>query len=401
MQALFYIGLFGTFFFVMSGITAGVARTTFQAQLDRQDQVEEIFQDIEYTINRVVLRGQLSLSGEEGLDFALPNMSWTADDIAIDPWSQPVQITRIDATDENPNGELIASFGAGEGAWADVSYFTFISGGPDREIQTEAPQNIREWQLLHSAGGAEDDIVRTFSTREPMMETWNAAAEVEKNIEEIITRTYRQRVEAFSPSDADADDTVVGLYTNCALLESSERGTYGCDGSELLQKLREDRPNYPTFSFNSQLIDECNQIHEYNKAVIAYNTALANPDEVEPIAGTVHNNITQPVRPVTEIIPNDADITVGECWRYDPNLQNLPDFPSMAGDYRGQCAGQVECSIPAERVGLSADLDRDPFREFGNTTIVYNDAQPDQVTVRRNLNMGGWRIIRNNTIQPE
>lgn len=365
MQALFYIGLFGTFFFVMSGITAGVARTTFQQQLDRKDRIVEIFNDIEYAINRVILRDQLSLASEElgNLDYVLPHLSWSSEDVGTDPWSRPVVAARID---EN---QVIAAFSSGEQAVAVVSHFALISGGPDREVQTALPTSVNEWRILHSTGGADDDIVHTFSTRGPMIETWNAAAEIEKTVEDIVVRNYRQRVEQFSPTSGSADENIAGLLTNCALLnQTGNLNGYNCA------------------QFDAQLISECNAMHQYNQAV----EAAADQPGTSP-----------PQRPNTTRLPDDVEVQVGQCWRYDSALKANLNFPTMAGDPIGgarACAGESDCTVDPGRVGAFSEVRRDPF---GGFRLAYDDNFPDQVTLERNVVLDGWMVVRNNTVRAE
>jgi len=359
MQALFYIGLFGTFFFVMSSITAGVARTTFQQQLDREDRVVQVFNDIEYAINRVMLRDQLSLANEDigNMNYILPHLSWSSEDVATDPWARPVTAARIDER------QVIAAFAPGERAEAIVSHFALISGGPDREIQTDIPASVEEWRILHSAGGAGDDIVHTFSTRDPMMETWNAAAEVEKTIDDILERSYRQRVEQYSPTSGSADDNVVGVFTNCALLnQTGNLNGYNCA------------------QFSAQLINECNTMHQYNLAVDAGE---------------------QMQRPQTQVLPRDVDVQLGQCWRYDDGLKADVDFPTMAGAPIGgarNCAGNNDCTIDPRNVGVWSEMQRDPF---GGFRLAYDDDFPDQLTLQRNLALDGWFVVRNNDVRSD
>lgn len=367
MQALFYIGLFGTFFFVMSGITAGVARTTFQQQLDRQDRIIEIFDDIEYAINRVILRDQLSLASEDidNMNYVLPHLSWSGDEVAVDPWANPIVVYRLDDV------QTIAAFGGGQLAEAVVSHFVLISGGPNREIETatDGISTITEWRNLHSQGAVGDDIVHTFSTRGPQMETWNAAAEVEKTVEDILVRNYRQRIEQFSPTSGSPDDNIAGLLTNCALLNQ----TGNINGYDCTQ-------------FDAQLINECHAMHQYNQVV----EAAANEPGANP-----------PARPNTNVLPRDIDIQAGQCWRYDENLKARLTFPTMAGDPIGgsrACEGSSDCTVDVGRVGVLSEVRRDPF---GGFRLSYDDEFPDQITLERNLVLDGWRVVRDNTVRAE
>lgn len=385
MQALFYIGLFGTFFFVMSGMTVGVARTTFQAQVDRAERVDNVFKDIEYSMNRVYLRDQWSLPPIDGqnpnMDYMLPEISWSEQDITFDPWESPIRQARID------NVEPIAVFGPGESASARVSYFALMSAGPDRTLETSVPGTLEEWRTLHSEGPVGDDIVRTFSTREPMIETWNAAAEVELNLEDVLVRNYRQRVEDYENYDATATRNGQGegneiqqpitRFINCALLNQTNN-----QGNE-----------YQCNDFTAGLIRECHAMHEYNLALAEYRQQAEEVDEVGGVPPQ------PPERPRTEIIPQDlATVTVGQCWRYDRKLKRdarYPTFVGAMGNIQDTCPNN-NCST--QKLGIAAEVDRDPF---GGIVVTYDNNRPDQVTVRRNMNVDGWTIVRNNVIRPE
>lgn len=386
MQALFYIGLFGTFFFVMSGITVGVARTTFQQQLDREDRVVDVFRDIEYAINKVILRDQLSLAAEplDNMNYILPHLSWSSSDISIDPWSRPVVAARVD---EN---QVIAAFGSSGQAIATVSHFALISGGPDRNVDTPAPTTVTEWRLLHSTGGVGDDVVHTFSTRAPMTETWNSAAEVEKKVQDIAVRNYRQRVEQFSPSSGTATDNVIGIFTNCAFLNQIDnRNGLDCQG------------------FNTTLIQECHQVHQYNLEVASISAGSQQGVDGGTFTQggvTAGTGLQQIQRPRTNIIPNDVAVQIGQCWRYDTSLQADLRFPTMAGEPEGttrNCRSNNDCTVTPDKIGVEFEVARDPFRDQAPVTLKYDDSKPDQLTLQRNFTGGGWQVVRDNTVRAE
>jgi len=381
MQALFYIGLFGTFFFVMSGITVGAARTTMQQQLDRKDRIVEVFRDVEYAINKVILRDQLSLASEniDDMNYVLPHLSWSSGDIAIDPWQRPIVSARID---EN---QVIAAFGTGEQAIANVSHFALISGGADRSIETPIPTSVTEWRTLHSTGGVGDDVVHTFSTRAPMTETWNAAAEVEKKVQDIAVRNYRQRVEQFSPSSGTATDNVVGIFTNCALLNQIDN-----------------RNGLDCLDFNGELINECHQLHQYNLAVASANSGTQQqPAGETSLQGNDGSTSISLQRPITRIIPKDVDVQIGQCWRYDEGLKANIRFPTMAGDPEGttrNCQSSNDCTVAPSKIGVEFEVARDPF---GGFRLAYDDNNPDKLTLERNVVLDGWRVVRRNTVRSE
>ncbi len=358
MQALFYIGLFGTFFFVMSGITVGMARTTMQLQLDKENKAQHIFSDIEYAINKIVLSERLSLDGESttNIDYVIRYLSWGADEVRQDPWGANINMIRLD---EN---QVIAAFGGGQNATAQVSHFAIISGGKDRAIQTATPTTITEWRTLHSAGAVGDDIVKTFSTRGPMMKIWNNATEVEDKIREIAISDYQQRIEQYSPITVAGGDNDVGDFTNCAIIgQTGNAGGLNCA------------------RFTASAITECGAMHTYNLAVRNGSTA---------------------VRPVTAVMPSTRDIDVTDCWKFDPVLKANVRFPTMAGSPNSStarnCAGQSNCTVLPYKVGISSTVERDPF---GGLRFVYNDNEPDTLRVVRNINANGWSITKDTPIR--
>ena len=107
MQALFYLGLFGTIFFMIVSITVGTASSSMQLKLDRLARVDKLFHDTEYAINNLVIdkNGTMQPTPNNTLSFLAEDVGFTKDELTKDPWGSDYTVVRIDQE------EVIGSYG--------------------------------------------------------------------------------------------------------------------------------------------------------------------------------------------------------------------------------------------------------------------------------------------------
>lgn len=380
MQALFYIGLFGTFFFVASSITVGIAMSTMQEKGNQLKAVAQMFRDVDFAINEIALQEAPSLEfylGEGGVGGAAPddvydeanvsytarNISWGIDQLQMDPWRSPIEALRIRRYE--PLGENVE---------AAINYFVLASPGPDRQMQTDLTGVINatnvtdawnEWRDLRSAGPQGDDIIHTFSTRAAVNKIWNQASQVERQIAKTIIHNYQRNVESFQNQAGNALEEIA----TCALFPE--------DARKDLQGLDCDAPDI------DDLVQECYLVSVYQE----------NPDEIPP--------------PELNILPH-ADVQVGECWRYAEHLEDAPDYPYLIGDI---ALYQSTLLIPEDindAHNLWALVGSDPFTvddlPVGNIAYGVVGGQPHEMIIRRvnRAELPGWRFTgRQRVIEPE
>ena len=376
MQALFYIALFGTFFFVASSITVGIAMSTMQEKGNQIAAMHKMFRDIDFAINEIAHREAPSLplylryngfaEDTTSVDFTLSNVSWSGDQLATDPWRSPIEVTRIREMEE-----------MGAGVQAEVNYYILASPGPDRIMQTDTTgiQNDADWRIFRSQGVEGDDIIHTFSTRDAVNEIWNQASQVEQQIAQTAVRRYQREVETFNRENNDLLERI----TTCSLFPETptepgvqSRDDLGIDCNTLEQPL----------------LDDCFVVGEYQKQI------AENPDEEIP-------------PPNLEILPN-ANVQVGECWRYSTDLQTDPGFPAMVGNM--QLYGQTALAPDEvnDELGLWVLVGNDPFTVRGVLAgnIEYQPgSEPHELIIRRATlqdTIPGWIFTgRQKVITPE
>jgi len=376
MQALFYLGLFGTFFFTLMGVTVGVARSSMQHKLDQQKQVTEMFQNIEFAINRVVLRDHLSLAdySSKDLNYLSDVVSWSRKQMSVDPWGGDISVVRLD------DDEVIGALGPGQYAQAKVSHYALISNGPDMKRQTELPTDIVSWRKLHSEGASGDDIVYTFSTRDAAQETWNKAQQIENNIKQMALRQYMARAEQFNPSNGSGG--AVTDFTSCALKGQTDNRN-GLDCTQ----------------FTPAVVEACHTVTTQASAVSsADQTQNEEQRLVQNDAASIADTAQQGVAMVSKVIPTTARLD--NCWQYDPKMKVLPGYPTMVGstDNSGQrpCEGSTDCTVQPDVLGVEFEAQRDPF---GGLRLAYDDANPSQLKIeRRATNLDGWTIVSDKLI---
>ena len=371
MQALFYIGLFGTFFIVMSSITAGVSMSTMQRMVDQRANVAKMFKDVDFAINRIILRetpsleayllGDVAITNLDNVKFTAENVSWSPQQLQTDPWDSDIEVVHIRET-----------AALGNKVEADVNYFILASAGVDREMETQLPDpdgtNLSDintfagWRTLRSAGAAGDDIIHTFSTKDALINTWNKSYDVERKITETAQRVYERKVEQFNSSNS----RVLDKLTTCAQFGVTNNS--GLDGIDCAP-------------YTPDLITKCNQV--YNGASTAtYVLDAGTSDEAEV---------------------DLADVALNDCWRYDPELRDgFSNFPAMAGSMA--LYSSPNTSGVVEELGILKLKQSDPFSRWESIAFEDEADHPHQLLLQRKNsdNIPGWSLNdRETTIEPK
>ena len=336
--------------------------STMQQMVDQRANVEEMFRDVDFAINRIVLRESPSLEaylqGEDGIDidsvdnvkFTAENVSWSPQQLQTDPWDSDVEVVHI----REPAY-------LGEDVEADVSYFILASAGVDRKMGTEMEEDLNnvttfaDWRAFRSAHAGssddddEDDIIHTFSTKDALLNTWNASYEVERNIVAKAQRVYERKVEQFNT----ANSNVLDNFTTCTLLNVTDNSIDNIDCTP----------------YKGSLITECHQLNE----------------------GTPPATLTH--------LPN-ADVALGDCWRYDPNLRAESDFPAMAGNK--DLHSSPNTLGVAGKLGIVEEMESDPL----SGSIVFKEPtdHPHQLLLQRDSEdtTPGWNLnSRETRIEPK
>ena len=297
MQAIFFLGLFGVFYFLVASATVGVTQNAMQIKQARVQQVEEMFEDIRVAIDKGVLQEQIDLVGyTSGNSLNLNNLaeftSWTQGQMTTDIWQNPVQtVVGIEPT-------TLYAIGPGMGAVADIAHIAIMSPGPDRIMQTSMPSptasSIRALQVPDES----DDIVVKFSTYDSMIDIWNRAQKIDNTIVSAARQSYAAQVRSFT--DFSNPDNELSKFYRCVARGDSNYNSGGLNCN----------------LYSASLINTCN--------------ALVGEDQ-------------------------DA---LAACWKSEPRLRTQPNFPNMAND-SGLSGSNV--IVPPANLGVQAEVDRDPF----------------------------------------
>mgnify|MGYP006426499679 CR=1 FL=1 len=346
MQVLFYIGLFSTFFIVMSSITVGVSMSTMQQMVDQRANVEKMFRDVDFAINRIILRdspsleayllGDVSIDNVDDVQFTAENVSWSPQQLENDPWGSDIEVIHIH--DPAP---------LGADAVADVNYFILASAGLNRTMDTDLSgiNTSADWRSFRATGASEDDIIHTFSTKDALTDNWNKSSETERRIIEKAKRVYGRKVEQFNSNN----NNDLNKVTTCALFGVIDNA--GLD-------------DIPCAPYTAGLITECHQVNE----------------------GTPPASLTY--------LP-DADVGLNDCWRYDPYLRGKSDFPAMPGNM--DLHNDPTTPGVAEALGIDVYLQNDPFvtpmRPGGSIVFEESADHPHQLKLQRDSdNLPGWDL---------
>ena len=361
MQALFYIGLFGTFFFVMSSITVGVSMSTMQEMVNQQKNVERMFRDVDFAINRIILREFPSLRvysqvnglapNLENIAFTAQYLSWSPQQLQQDPWRSNIQVQRIQQT------EVIA----GGNVQAEVDYFILASAGVDRIMETDLTgiNNANDWRIFRSIGASGDDIIHTFSTKDALLRVWNEAVRTEEEITEIAQQKYARKVEQVNIKFGRVFDKMATCAVH-GVLDASTLRNLDC------------RPS--THGYTAALVNECHQVSQ----------------------GATPNSL--------QFLPN-TDVSVEDCWKYDPALQADPEFPSMAGNMN--LFNTPDTVGVINELGLVVQFQNDPFATpntpLGNIIFEQQGNHPHELVLGRSASIiPGWDFTgRQTIISPE
>lgn len=384
MQALFYIALFGSFFFVVSSITVGVSMSTMQDMVDQRVQVEKMFRDVDFAINRIILREAPSLEmflgenqtpdgriSDANVVFTAGDISWSPAQLQTDPWRSDIQAIRIREQEVLDGG----------GVQADVNYFVLASPGLDRNMETnlENLNNAADWRSLRSAGAEGDDIIHTFSTRDALLGIWNQAAAVEQNIKRTAVNRYQQKVKEFNNASQGAPEAL----TTCAIFNQTDSvGDINCT------------------PFTNGLIKECFKAYESQLG----GGARPGEDQGQDFPQEEIPDFTEEEFQEFDYLPG-LETPVNECWKYDPSLRSDPDFPAMAGSMELYNDSIPDDQAIANELGIATQLDNDPFTNepgaLGVITFEMGNHPHELILVRSGSDIvPGWNFNRQVSITP-
>lgn len=208
MQVLFFMGLIGLFFASVAGIISTVAETTMARKLDQVALVEEMFQDVDFVLNKRLLAAYAdpqsfddsfdaeTMLEEEDIRRIFTEASpWDADSLQNDPWNRPIRVVAV--TEQRVIAPNVT---------APVTAVALVSEGPDRRLSDELESDLstvgnqyREVLRLFPPDNS-DDIVYTFSTQGAAEETWNDLKGMIDKVASLALFQYRQQLEAFQPT---------------------------------------------------------------------------------------------------------------------------------------------------------------------------------------------------------
>lgn len=381
MQAGFILALFGSLFFVIASMTSTMVESTQQMILRQNAETQQLFNDVERTINDVVLKQNASIdrhsvaldSGKLTEIFGSTNtaLPWRPEQLEKDPWGREFDVTVIPrgyvAGSPSESEPPVAAFGPQRHATPVVHYFTLASPGRDRIYQTQLsggatkslkPADYWQWVDLRAEGAKGDDIIHTFSTRDAAIAIWNRMDDVHTRMSRQLRSDYIRAVDDFLKRE-DVKDRFDNFYSCVA------RGLTSC------------------LPFTTAAVQNC----------IAANTS-----------GEI--NWPQPAQSLPEGWPHTLGtypswwpkMTTANCWMAEPVFRNMEGFPSMvlqavrASGEPGFC--NQDCSISAaqlENLGLGPLRGRDPLGGSG-IEFLYTRQLPTLILMRRELNEDGWHI---------
>jgi hypothetical protein len=348
MQAIFFFGMIGVFFFLVTSVTVGLFQNSTQIKQQRIARTAEIFRQIEFAINDGLLQQAPSLEGVNltNLQFVRPYVNATPDELDNDPWQTPYEIVGF-----TESVVLLAANGplGPSSVRADVTTFGIISAGPDRIRQTPRPANLAQLKFLVAEG---DDIIRVFSNYDAVNRIWNRAYEIDNTIEDVAIKAYTDQLRSF--------------LSNPGLVSFNGRSmTRSTVLAEYSMCLADFNPGTEQFNGNVRRADgsviNCN----------AYSAA-----NVSSCAQRVGGRVS--------ISPQTA-----ACWMRDPNMINVNGYPHMAGS-NNLAALPTVSSLAPNTLGVEHEVGRDPFG--GNVVLEFNKNTPHRLLIRRNYVDSDWQI---------
>lgn len=239
MQSIFILALFGILYSTVAVITTMLSTSAMQQKLERIEYVENIFQDIEAGIKkgylgdnpdffglginpgvgvagtRFAIDGSLPSSNIRRIDNFLPQyISYSADDILVDPWGQNY-ILEMNYRELTIYADTDAPPGITNEVVAPIAVFLLYSSGPDRVFGDPNPpnpyNNMRRFTAPTNANG-EDDILHVFTTLGTTQEMWNHTKDVFDKTMSVVTDNYKQQYDLFTPTIQTNYYDIVDFY---------------------------------------------------------------------------------------------------------------------------------------------------------------------------------------------
>lgn len=215
MQIVFFIAFFGFLSASAFNVISLMATETRQMNALHVAVVEDIFADIEFAVNELIIPNNARVDpavfpnfiASTGLQEFSTLLSWSGGLLENDPWGMPYTILVRQA----PAGGYGLVYADGTNAVnAPVLAVALISAGPDRALS--AALNTAVTNVDGAGAGAavlrtlgmeapagSDDIVHTFSTRTAMAGQWRQAAEFHERIMENTRQIFLAQYNLFSP----------------------------------------------------------------------------------------------------------------------------------------------------------------------------------------------------------
>ncbi len=236
MQSVIVLGLVGLIYAAVASIVATVYTGTVEYRARSIQRVEQMFEDVEFAINNIILKQEITLTNSDYLDDGgndllapvdLSGLSslvpWSKENLINDPWETPLEIYTAAASDAF---STIYSDGSGNTVIAPIQSFALVSYGPNKVLDTVIGNNLTYRDIL-SIEPVGDDIIRTFSTREAMNSIWSKIYfELDNSIIPAISDNYKQQQDMFMPviefayeeliksADAGEADTFIANWQN-------------------------------------------------------------------------------------------------------------------------------------------------------------------------------------------
>jgi len=354
MQAIFFFGMMGVFFSLVTSVTVGLFQNATQIKQQRIERTKEIMREVEFALNDGLLQENPSLQGVNlnNLSFALPYTSATSDELSQDPWGTTYEIVSF-----SENVILLADGTGSMGpssAIANVTTFGLFSAGPDKTMDTPLPADLATLKFLVPSG---DDLLHVFSSYDAMNRTWNRAFEVDNTIEDVAIEMYTRKLKRFlgptaTPVVKDGrsftPSQILNQYSTC--LANFNAGSGSFNGNMVVNQNGSDYTVQCARDFSAANISACAEVS----------------------AGQI------------VVSPQSAS-----CWMSDANMVNIPGYPHMAGNASMAALPNVSSLVP-EALGVEHEVSRDPFG--GNVVLEFDKSTPHRLVIRRNYADVDWNI---------
>ena len=381
MQAVYFIALFGLIFAVISSFTVGIGASSMQLKANKLEQMQQMFDNLEFAINNIYLKERLdlsdlplsegsavSLSGED-LKVFLPYMRGSDADLIQDPWRTAIRYYALQFPEV-----LCQSAAPPSGAEptndclvrAPTAYFVMVSAGPDRKFESGPdkaggmPAGNTLAFLNYPRVQGSDDIVKVFSTSAPMRAHYNNMIAVEDRVSALVLKSYRDQSAAFFQTKD------VKNYIEARLTQQLGNGGFFPDDGDVVGE-----PG----GGGSCTGKECppNPCPDGTRGCFPIDITK------EEIYGNILTKVTE--------------------------ARDWPGYPRMRGTASGNFNPGTSYPVPADAYGAQSELQYDPFcvASTGDTkpsasnctpiTINYDEQEPWRVTITRDIVIPrGWFV---------